>query len=443
MALKLFSHQHPLVFIEKQSPESEKVYCSACGELISGPSFSCADCGFFLDRMCAEAPAEMNHHFHREHSLELLKSFGMLEDVPQKDALVSVENFPEKLNDALCCACSKWLWDSAYFDLGNGILIHKKCVDLPLEINHFLHTQHSLVLQFNTEGLRYFASPPPVVKGGRIHEHPFTLFWKQVPFICDACGTEGRCATYICSKCSLTVHEGCISLSPILKFPRHHHLLSHTFILGQHAIKTRKCEACPEEVNAEHGVYFCIECNYIVHVNFAIQNREFFHFSFELEHTDKQLKAKSAFVVIKETELGEDTTVAASEIKHRSHQHNLVLNDDSEVSDTPKLQGHEHRLYYYPFNRGLCSGCGDELRGAFTCRDCNFAVDWKCLRLPSKILHRCDDHPLTLTYQEDNLYSKYNYCDVCERRRDPYQSFYHCAMCKTSAHRECVVKRYS
>ncbi|KAE8686319.1 putative Cysteine/Histidine-rich C1 domain family protein [Hibiscus syriacus] len=650
MALQHFSHRHPLVFVEKKSPESEKAYCSACGELISGPSFSCADCGFCLDKMCAEAPAKVNHPLHREHSLQLRvslpyrsfcglcekildkfayrnrvldlhikcallsksiaeKGFGMLEDVPQKDALVSVENFPEKANDALCCACSKWSLDSAYFDLGNGILLHKKCLDLPLEINHFLHTQHSLILQFNTEylpcqicrsirGLRFVyccspckfavhiscielptkinhlchrnhplflqsnseslpckicqktqdqgfvyscstckislhvncATPPAIVKG-EIHEHPFTLFWKRVPFICDACGTEGICASYTCSKCSLTVHKGCISLPRILRFPRHRHRLSHTFVLGQHEIKTRKCEACPEEVNAEHGVYCCDECDYIVHANCA---KQYSWFSFdESEDADEQLKAKSAFVVIKETELGEDTAVA-SEIKHTRHQHNLVLSDDSEgdkvcdgcissistsfyycsqcdfyfhrscaesplkkylwfhfhqrpliltlagrvfrcrqcryqfysgfaykcrmcdedysyfclacalVSDTPTLPGHEHRLSYYESKRGLCSGCGDQLDGAFTCRDCNFAVDWKCLRLPNNILHRCDDHPLILTYHEDNLYSKYNYCDVCERRKEyTNQSFYHCAMCRTSAHRQCAVKEYT
>ncbi|PPR80809.1 hypothetical protein GOBAR_AA39905 [Gossypium barbadense] len=398
MELQHFSHKHPLVCIEKQNHESEKAYCSGCGELVSGSSFNCVGlklqvsppyrnicdfCDKGLDEFVYHCSCDLNLHIKCALLSKSIaeKGFGKLEDIPHKEALVSIEKFLEELKGAKCFACWHRLLDFAYLDLDHGIFLHKKCVDLPTEINHFLHSPDSLILQFNSkplpcqmckktqvkgfvyrcspcevalhitcaelptkikhichrnhplflkfdpeslpcqicqktqdQGLVYCcsickfklhidcASPPPIIKG-EIHEHPFTLFWKQVPFICDACGTTGNCASYTCYKCSLTIHEKCISLPPIIKFPRHRHRLSHTFILGQYEMKTWICEACPEE--------------------------EYSWFSFDdLEYMDEDLNEKSAFAVIRVTKLGEDIVIA-SEIKHLNHQHNLVLSNDS------------------------------------------------------------------------------------------------------------------
>ncbi|MBA0665317.1 hypothetical protein Goklo_005180, partial [Gossypium klotzschianum] len=78
-----FSHQHPLEFIEQHNLKSEKANCSGCGELVSGPSFSCTECGFYLDKKCFEASSEV----------------GELEGVSQKDLLVSSENGSEELEE--------------------------------------------------------------------------------------------------------------------------------------------------------------------------------------------------------------------------------------------------------------------------------------------------------------------------------------------------------
>ncbi|MBA0780772.1 hypothetical protein Gotri_004831, partial [Gossypium trilobum] len=43
-----FSHQHPLEFIEQHNLKSEKANCSGCGELVSGLSYSCTECEFYL-----------------------------------------------------------------------------------------------------------------------------------------------------------------------------------------------------------------------------------------------------------------------------------------------------------------------------------------------------------------------------------------------------------
>ncbi|OMO75983.1 DC1 domain-containing protein [Corchorus olitorius] len=113
------------------------------------------------------------------------------------------------------------------------------------------------------------------------------------------------------------------------------------------------------------------------------------------------------------------------------------------TSDTPTCGGHQHRLTYYGNYEGQCNGCGDKLSWGNACKDCNFIVDDKCLMLPNIIRHKCDEHLLKLTYGDQNVYSEYNYCDICEERRNPDLWFYHCASCDTSAHPNCVVGRYS
>ena len=170
MELQHFSHEHPLVFIEERSHESEKVYCSGCGELVSGPNFSCVECGFYLDKQCAEAPSEMNHPFHSNHSFTLLKkqpysggctcsfcdqtcenfvyhcscdldlhikcalfSYNIAEKriaefqhIARIDPLISTENRTEKLKKAECFACWKPLLDSEYFSPDCGFYLHVK-----------------------------------------------------------------------------------------------------------------------------------------------------------------------------------------------------------------------------------------------------------------------------------------------------------------------------
>ncbi|TYH51445.1 hypothetical protein ES332_D10G274900v1 [Gossypium tomentosum] len=533
-----FSHQHPLEFIEQHTLKSEKANCSGCGELVSGPSFSCTECGFYLDKKCFEASSEVNHPFHPNHSLKLLANFhikcalfsktiaenkvGELEGVSQKDLLVSSENGSEELEETegLVYSCSPC-----------EFTLHIACVERPTRLDLPCHREHSLVLQLNLKSLlcqichethdlspAYYCSackfglhvqcvpPVPTIKG-EIHEHPFTLFWRQVPFICDACGTSGDCISYICSPCGLIVHEKCISLQSIIKrFPRHGHQISHTFIHRKHEIKSWKCQICYEEVNSKHGCYCCSDCNYIVHRNCGIKDYSWYNIvDDELEET--------------ETKLG-DNIVIPTEIKHLSHPHNLIFSNDikddkycdgcvlfistsfyhcaqcdfflhkscAELpkkmydwhdihqrpltldlhafnncfsyscnecedpdtcvpcvknSDTLTCQGHEHRLFFYEKYEGQCNGCGENLQYAYACKECKFALDYTCLTLPEKIQHKCDEHPLMLTYVEDNIYSQYHYCDICERRRNASRWFYRCAICDNSAHKDCVIDAYS
>ncbi|XP_022746847.1 uncharacterized protein LOC111296685 [Durio zibethinus] len=654
MELQHFSHKHPLVFVEERSHESDKVYCSGCGELVIGPSFSCTECGFYLDKQCAEAPREMNHPFHRNHSLNLLvsapykdgaficdfcdkmgerfvyhcscgldfhikcalfsyniaeKRIAEFQHIPRIDPLISTENQIKTLKKAKCFACWKPLLEPVYFSPDCGFYLHAKCADLSAEVNHLLHHQHPLILQFNSQrlscnlcqeiqsrGLVYCcslcmfilhiecaaiptqinnpfhrkhplilqfkhdgdlpcqicqetkhkqilycclvckfalhiecASPPPVIED-KNHPHPFILFWRHFSFICDACGMPGNHVSYICSTCGLLVHNKCISLPRTLKHPMHpEHPISHTYFLGQYEVESWECRICHlEDVNSKHGGYYCSDCNYISHVNCAIEDYNWYEI--DESERDENLEENSALLlpysIVKETKDGEN--VVAAEIKHFTHEHNLVLSNDikddkccdgcvltiftsyyycpqcdfclhkgcaelprkkhlwfdphpklhpltlggifrcdlcdyetsgfaytcdkcdssfcikcAPVSDVARCEGHKHPLFFYGKYEGLCNACGDSINNAHRCKSCNFNLDDICLTLPLIAQHKYDEHPLKLTYHDNNNYSECDYCDICEEERNPSHWFYHCAICNNSAHPKCVLGKYS
>ncbi|MFQ6627967.1 hypothetical protein Gotur_007266, partial [Gossypium turneri] len=72
-----YGHQHPLLLLlnEEQLIDNQRgvADCSMCGEKVSAPCFSCAEnCGFYLHKICADAPLKLNDPFHRDHPLDLM-----------------------------------------------------------------------------------------------------------------------------------------------------------------------------------------------------------------------------------------------------------------------------------------------------------------------------------------------------------------------------------
>ncbi|XVF81572.1 hypothetical protein PTKIN_Ptkin15bG0165200 [Pterospermum kingtungense] len=509
MEIQHFSHQHPLVFNEERREDSEKVYCSGCGEqLVSGPNFSCEDCGFYLDKQCAEAPSQMNHPFHRSHSLSLLVSSpyrdgqficdfcckmgerfayhcscgldfhikcalflyhilekkvdDQLQHITYKDPSISNENLFQELKESKCFACWKPLVDSAYLSLDYGFSLHKKCIELPREINHLCHRQHSLFLQFNSGrlpcqicqetqhgGLVYCCSicnftlhidcvsPSPIIEDKSSHEHPFIRLFRQSSFTCDACGTPGNYVSYICSTCSIMVHKKCISLPRIIKIVWHHHPIFHKHFVVDNECGTLECGFCHEEVNKECGSYYCSECKFILHVNCALHNTEWYYQVESKEDYEKSLVADQGdppFFVIEDIKSGENV------IKHFSHEHNLVLSEvakDDRYCDGCNVV--TTNIVVSPTNVWkICAPtfpAFDVLKYLWHAQVEHMSTFFSI----TTARHKCDEHLLTLKYHEGNYYSKYLHCDICEEERNPNHWFYHCAICDTSAHVNCVL----
>ncbi|XP_017632608.1 uncharacterized protein LOC108475124 [Gossypium arboreum] len=189
-----YGHQHPLLLILNQDQmihnQSGVTDCSRCGEKVSAPCFCCAEhCGFYLHKVCADAPLELNHPFYPlvllqeppssytrcvcdfcdeicekfiyHCSCELdfhikcaLFTFNIaennlkeLEHVALQHPLIPTENGDEKLKDiSKCFGCREPLANYTRFSPCRGFNLHEKCTEIPFKLNHVWHCKHPLLL---------------------------------------------------------------------------------------------------------------------------------------------------------------------------------------------------------------------------------------------------------------------------------------------------------
>ncbi|XVF83392.1 hypothetical protein PTKIN_Ptkin16aG0481700 [Pterospermum kingtungense] len=427
-----FHRNHNLSLLVSSPYPDGIIRCDFCYEICERFVYHCS-CGLDFHIKCALLSYNTAE-----------KRIAEFQHIPRIDPLISTENRPQKLENAQCFACWKPLLDSVHlspdfvvslaryakslsvWDLFTHVhhIVSIECVTMPTKVNKLFHRKHPLILQIVNELLPcqicqetqlneavYFcskckfvlhtgcASPPPIIEDKIHHEHPFTLLQKQVSLACDACGTLGNYIPYVCSTCNIMVHKKCISLPQIIQFFRHHHPIFQTYFLEEHGFESWECKHCYEEVNTEHGSYFCSKCNYIVHVNCALEQPHFYNVVDTIE-TDEAMEMSFQHVT-------------ATSIKHFSHYHNLIMSEDI-VGDKQ------------------CDGCLLPISASYyCCSQCNFFLHKSCAELPKKKhiwyhYHRrlfrltsgCISQCAICVYKTSGF--AYN-CDECEER--------HCLRC--------------
>ncbi|XP_075658613.1 uncharacterized protein LOC142628388 [Castanea sativa] len=319
---------------------------------------------------------------------------------------------------------------------------HKSCAELPLGLHHPLHPIHPLIL---FDGYTYYPeenenSKCKVCKESQIeytyrcyrcdfnvharcasllptfeaefHNHPLTPFWKLIAFTCDLCGIkEDKGIPYLCNPCGLSIHSKCAYFPRRLEVVRHNHPLHITHSsLELHESDSRFCRLCVQKVDTRYGLYYCSKCDFVAHLNCAIdtENRADINF-LELkdgENKDEELDQSfelAAAYKVKKIKEGDHGTEIATEIEHFSHEHDLKLTDE-EVHNNEK-----------------CDGCVRVISPPFySCAKCSFFLHKSCANLPMKKRNPLHQHPLTL---RKNL----TRCDACYQRCNGF--FYDCDSC--------------
>ncbi|TYI91797.1 hypothetical protein E1A91_D02G019500v1 [Gossypium mustelinum] len=483
-----YGHQHPLLLILNQDQlihnQSGVTDCSRCGEEVSAPCFCCVEhCGFYLHKVCAEAPLELNHPFHPHHPLVLRQnspySNGMyacdfcdkadnkfvyhcscgldfhikcalftfnvaennlkeLDHVALQHPLISTENGDELGDVSKCFGCWEPLAKYTHFSPDCRFNLHEKCAELPFKLNHKCHHKHPLTLQFNSErlsckicqvtrrrGFVYGCSPCKfvvhiecvsesldLVVEDKRHEHPFTLLLRGSSFICDACGIEGSYASYICCTCNIMVHKKCTSLPRIIKSKWHDHRLFHKYFLRIEDFRVLDCIICHDEVNTEHGSYYCSKCDVIFHVKCAMKDKD----SYEIvENEDEESPNESVSSITKVLEWND--AGEATVIEHSTHIHHLTLGD---------------RVGEY-VNK-CCDGCMLPISASFYyCTQCDFFLHKVCVELPKvkHVWHHLCRPPLVLTSNE--LFQ----CVACDYDSNAFA--YKCEECENCTCLRCII----
>ncbi|KAJ0537494.1 putative chromatin regulator PHD family [Helianthus annuus] len=305
------------------------------------------------------------------------------------------------------------------------------------------------------------------------HKHPLVRIPRQFLGECDACGKEHKGLFYHCPTCASSqfIHSDCAFLPKKLQIQHmtndifsHIHPLTLAYSFPKTDIESKRyprCRVCHLGFSSSSHLwlYKCEKCRYYTHLDCAtspatdkmIKNYD------DVEHPDLLHLPfpDPSYSILKHLFFKE----SGSETHEVSHQHPLILEDSPTSS----------RISYHdPTKRieTLCNGCLRPItsRPVYVCSNeegehCNFVLHEWCSRLPielkdhphhpqhplilhSKIIetttHKCDKHPMKLSYFPSENHMGDYFCEICEEEFDPKYTFYHCRECMQSMHTACA-----
>ncbi|PPS14980.1 hypothetical protein GOBAR_AA05576 [Gossypium barbadense] len=461
--LKYYGHQHPLLMLnEEQLIDNGNgiVDCSRCGEKVSAPCFSCVECcGCYLHKTCAEAPLELNHPFHRHHPLVLLqnppssytRNLKELEHVALEDPSFSSKNNGGNLGK--CFGCWEPLEFYTYFSLDCGFNLHKKCADLPLKLDHLCHRRHPLVLQFNSERLSCKVCQLLNIKvintsspyfGDKIHSFVMLVELKDIMLpihvewycIVSQENEEDKSLDIPVNSITKVLERNDDGEATVIEHFKHKHYLMLSDNIREHGDKC--CDGCLLLISAKF--YHCSGCDFFLHKSCA-ELPKIRLFSVHVYCEEEPFSGSKPLILTSDCMFKCDGCGYLSNgfsYKCNKCGFDMCLRCAALVlQDAVKIPGHKHPILYYYDYEGQCSACGRGTISAISCKDCNFDLCGSCV-----MRHKCDEHLLTLTYDKINDYTKYHYCDICEKERDPKHWFYYCETCDISTHVDCVLGGY-
>ncbi|KAL1191903.1 Protein VACUOLELESS GAMETOPHYTES [Cardamine amara subsp. amara] len=296
---------------------------------------------------------------------------------------------------------------------------HEEYKNAIVEIQHYLHRNHSLRLVMldensrtrkcyccddNIQGLFFWCMPcdfamnnaclkKPLVFSidhPKWHEHTLALFPRQAFLTCNLCAlADERSPIYMCPSCDFVLHLKCINLPRVIRISRHYHRISFTFSFNQGDLS---CGVCRRIIDNKYGGYSCIKegCSYVVHSRCATQQNVW---------DGKELEGEPE--EIEEEEVEPFVRISDGIIQHFSHQlhhHHLRL-DENTCRD-------------YDENK-VCQACITPIYfgNFYSCMQCNFILHEECANLSRKIYHPIHPHLLSLGY--GNAMVKYTYENKC------------------------------
>ncbi|KAK6285020.1 hypothetical protein POUND7_003972 [Theobroma cacao] len=320
---------------------------------------------FFHYSCLNNMPNVLKHPFHPSHHLHLRSSY---------------------LGIRLCKACNKLMkeWEKSYFCPKCTFHLHVLCARL----------QPSLKVELDEHDLTYF----------QITSYDTTFLCKKCNSNCGAGYKES--VFYRCVQCNFNYHFSCLGIlsSTTHKYHRHDLMLIDSFI--EDDSKEYYFDICEEERKPKHYVYCCKECEFVAHIECALNKVVDIKLAHGLLDNKEEIEQRNPKVP---THLS---------IENFDHPHPLSYYEAIERNENP-----------IP----LCDACYLEISGqAYACKNCKYYLHETCATLPYEVLHILHpQHPLQfLTFA--NTFTCY------ECKGHSYGFSYKCYKCEFTLDVKCA-----
>jgi hypothetical protein len=362
---------------------------------------------------------EIRHFSHEEHPLMLVEEF---------------ENDGE--NEVVCSGCKKSVSCGPAYKCSQYCIfyLHKSCAELPHEIQHPVHPNHTLLLEAPISDHTHCDACCKVCKGCFVymchscnfgldiecvsaswptkpddgHQHEFVPIFQQIHFTCELCGEDrNNIAAQVCCICQLLADTLCALKPSSIKITADRHLLTLIYSLRK-VIKEHDnvlCKLCYKKLNPNYAGYYCQECDFVAHLRCP------------LRHTIDPARID---LIEDGIDFKEDEDEELDELKHFDHEHKLIISRN-------EVEVHDHKL---------CEGCVRSISVPFySCEQCDYFLHSTCARLPLKKRHPRHLHPLTLSARGNKFNVDINFCIACLRFSHGYA--YTCHKCDYSRDIRC------
>ncbi|XVF42264.1 hypothetical protein PTKIN_Ptkin01aG0346800 [Pterospermum kingtungense] len=443
-----YSHSHRLTLFNYRKIKEDEYNCYWCEKHLSDICYGCIQCRFFVHEVCRDKiPRTLKHPFHPSHPLRL--------------------NLFHETNK--CHGCEELIMNGTLY---YGCQICEFSIDFPCAklLPTLKHKSHHHLLTFF----------------GQNKEAPYQ---KQRKFKCNVCHMTCDADLYRCVQCDFNLHLQCFPISSSAKHKYHRHQLIFRDSIKEDDSGEYYCDACENERNPKHPVYWCEKCTYIVHIECIVHKDNIMISSEEVPSVDSK-----ALMIGSE---GIDDTSRQLLILPLVHEHPMKFYEVTEENQycngcrltlsgpsficticparteyVPKYQKkyylHEkctklpyeiqhpshstHPLYLYPtylplsYFFKICDECRDICRGfIYVCEECNFKLDVKCaltavsqlenqMERVTELNHFTHHHKLILCNSNDPI--RETRCSIC---RLPISGLaYCCPICPHIIHESCI-----
>jgi hypothetical protein len=290
-----------------------------------------------------------------------------------------VEEFEndEEIQVIVCPVCDQSIHAPAYKCSHCKFFLHKSCAELPREIQHPVHPNHTLFIRapawanvcdacdkrcgrcffYRCNGCDFDIDIESasfwLTKLDDGHQHEFFPIIHQIHFTCQVSGEDCNSIAQVCHICQLLTHIKCSRMPRTLRIMADGHLLTLIYSLGK-VIKEHRdhvfCQLRYKKLNLKYAGYYCQQCNFVAHLNCAQEN------SIRVSSDTIDSSIEKEGIDFEEHE-------ECEELKHFDHEHNLILSRN-------QVELHHNKL---------CEACIQLISAPFySCQQCNYFLHSAC-----------------------------------------------------------------